>query len=150
MTRIGCWPLQEIEAGESFAVVVSDYRMPEMDGVTFLTRVRELAPDTVRIMLTGQAGLEATIDAINESDVFRFLTKPCPPETLIATIESAAEHYGLLHAEKELLDGTLQQIVRVLIELIGLVDPGKKPPAGRGPREDPDSIHRFADQLQWH
>ncbi len=115
--------LKEIEDGEEYAVVVSDYRMPDMDGVTFLTGVRDLAPDTVRIMLTGQAGLEATIDAINESDVFRFLTKPCPPETLIATIQSAAEHYRLLHAEKELLDGTLQQIVRVLIELIGLVDP---------------------------
>ena len=115
--------LEEIEAGATYSVVVSDYRMPDMDGVTFLTKVRELAPDTVRIMLTGQAGLEATIDAINQSDVFRFLTKPCPPETLIATIESGAEHYRLLHVEEELLDGTLQQIVRVLIELIGLVDP---------------------------
>lgn len=74
-------------------------------------------------MLTGQAGLEATIGAINESDVFRFLTKPCPPETLIATNQSGAEQYRLLHAEKELLGGTLQQIVRILIELIGLVDP---------------------------
>lgn len=115
--------LEEIAAGEEYAVVVSDYRMPDMDGVTFLTNVRKMAPDTVRIMLTGQAGMEATIDAINESDVYRFLTKPCPPETLIATIQSAAEQYRLLHAEQELLDGTLQQIVRVLIELIGLVDP---------------------------
>lgn len=115
--------LADLEAAGPFAVVVSDYRMPEMDGVTFLSNVRQLSPDTVRIMLTGQAGLDATIEAINRSDVFRFLTKPCPPESLISTIEAAAEHYRLLNAEPELLDGTLQQIVRVLIELIGLVDP---------------------------
>ena len=115
--------LELIRGGKEFAVVVSDYRMPEMDGVTFLAKVREIAPDTVRIMLTGQADQEATINAINESDVFRYLTKPCPVDSLITAISSAAEHYRLLNTERELLDGTLQQIVRVLIELIGLVDP---------------------------
>lgn len=115
--------LELIKSGKEFAVVVSDYRMPEMDGVAFLAKVREIAPDTVRIMLTGQADQEATINAINQSDVFRYLTKPCPVDALITAIDSAAEHYRLLNAERELLDGTLQQIVRVLIELIGLVDP---------------------------
>ncbi len=115
--------LKLIESGEEFAVVVSDFRMPEMNGVEFLAKVREIAPNTVRIMLTGQADQAATIDAINRSDVFRYLTKPCPVDALISTIESGAEHYRLLNAETELLDGTLQQIVGVLIELIGLVDP---------------------------
>lgn len=82
--------LQLIDPDEPFAAVVSDYRMPEMDGVEFLSKVRAAAPDTARIMLTGQAGVDATIAAVNRSEVFRLLTKPCPAERLIATIESAA------------------------------------------------------------
>jgi len=67
-----------LKRSDPFAVIVSDYRMPEMDGIEILARARELCPDTVRIMLTGQADMQAAIDAINQGNIFRFLTKPLP------------------------------------------------------------------------
>ncbi len=70
-------------------VVVSDERMPGMPGSRFLAEVRRLYPDTVRMILTGQASLESTIDAINEGGIFRFLTKPCDGEDLVSAIEEA-------------------------------------------------------------
>jgi CheY-like chemotaxis protein len=60
-----------------YAVVVADRQMPGMDGIEFLSRVRRDSPDTIRIMLTGNADLEATIRVVNEGNIFRFLTKPC-------------------------------------------------------------------------
>ena len=75
--------LAQLEGGESFHVVVSDLRMPEMDGVAFLGRVRLLAPDTARVLLTGNADLSGAIAAVNEGQVFRFLVKPCEADALL-------------------------------------------------------------------
>ena len=69
-----------------FAVVISDLRMPGMDGIQFLSRVKEILPDTVRMMLTGNADLENAIEAVNEGNIFRFLTKPCSPNVLAKAI----------------------------------------------------------------
>lgn len=66
-----------LEREGPFAVVLSDMRMPKMDGATFLKHVRERSPDTIRLLLTGHADLESAIAAVNEGQVFRFLTKPC-------------------------------------------------------------------------
>lgn len=106
-----------------FAVVVSDLKMPKMDGVTFLTVVRDLSPDTVRIMLTGMAEVEAAIRAVNEGHVFRFLTKPCPMDVLAKALEAALKQYRLVTAEKELLRGTLRGSIRVLTEALSLANP---------------------------
>jgi DNA-binding NtrC family response regulator len=72
-------------------VIVADHRMPQMTGVEVLTKVRELSPRTVRILLTGYADLDAVEGSINEGEVFRFLTKPCPPEHLRSTISLAVK-----------------------------------------------------------
>src|SRR5258708_28798973 len=69
----GAQALEMIAAGGPYAVVVSDMRMPEMDGVQFLTKASELAPDTVRIMLTGNADQQTAIEAVNQGHIFRFL-----------------------------------------------------------------------------
>jgi response regulator RpfG family c-di-GMP phosphodiesterase len=106
-----------------FAVVVSDLKMPKMDGITFLTVVRDLAPDTVRVMLTGMAEVEAAIRAVNEGSVFRFLTKPCPIEVLVKSLEAALKQHKLVTAEKELLRGTLRGCIRVLTEALSLANP---------------------------
>jgi CheY-like chemotaxis protein len=71
-----------VDGNDPPAVVVSDMRMPEMDGAAFLSQVKERSPDTVRLLLTGQADLESAIAAVNHGQVFRFLTKPCNPPTL--------------------------------------------------------------------
>ena len=71
--------LENLRTVEPYSVVVSDQRMPRMDGVTFLSNIRGIAPATVRVLLTGQADMESAIAAVNEGNIFRFLTKPCPP-----------------------------------------------------------------------
>ncbi len=70
-----------IQQHKDLAVVVSDMRMPEMDGATLLRHARVLRPSAVRVLLTGQADMAAAIKAINEGQIFRFLTKPCAPSS---------------------------------------------------------------------
>ncbi|MEO1596779.1 MAG: response regulator [Pseudomonadota bacterium] len=72
-------------------VIVADQRMPEMEGVEVLGAVREQAPRTMRILLTGYADLDAIEGSINVGEVFRFLSKPCPPDNLRATIDQAVQ-----------------------------------------------------------
>ncbi|HEY8519016.1 MAG TPA: response regulator [Gammaproteobacteria bacterium] len=81
----------DIVKDKDIDVIVADHRMPEMTGVEVLTKVRALSPRTVRILLTGYADLDAVEGSINESEVFRFLTKPCAPKQLRETIELAAK-----------------------------------------------------------
>jgi response regulator RpfG family c-di-GMP phosphodiesterase len=119
--------------GESgpFAVVVSDMRMPAMNGAQFLAKVREQEPDTVRMILSGQADLEATIAAVNDGHIYRFLTKPCPTDQLYAAVEDALEQHRLLTAEKVLLEQTLSGAVKMLIEILGMVSPAASNRASR-------------------
>ena len=106
-----------------FAVVVSDMRMPEMNGIELLSHVRQRSVDTVRIMLTGYADLQATIDAVNEGNIFRFLSKPCPQEVLEKAVRDGLAQYKLVTAERELLEGTLHGSIKVLSEMLSLVNP---------------------------
>lgn len=115
--------LQAISASGPFAVVVSDLRMPGMNGIEFLTRVRQLAPDAVRVMLTGDADLSAAMSAVNEGKIFQFLTKPCPSDMLGRTLESAMEQHRLITAERELLESTVRGSIGVMSEILGLVNP---------------------------
>jgi response regulator RpfG family c-di-GMP phosphodiesterase len=115
--------LETIRTKGPFAVIVSDLRMPGMDGIELLGRVRELSKDTVRIMLTGNADLEASIAAVNEGSIFRFLTKPCPPDILTISLEAALEQYRLVTAERELIRGTLRGSIKVLSEILAITNP---------------------------
>ena len=105
-----------------YAVVVSDMRMPGMDGVEVLTRAKDVAPDAVRIMLTGVADQQTAIDAINEGSIFRFLTKPCPANALIRALDAALRQHELVIAERELLEQTLSGAVKVLMDVLSLVN----------------------------
>jgi response regulator RpfG family c-di-GMP phosphodiesterase len=113
----------EAISDSTYAVVVSDLRMPGMNGIDFLTKVKEVSPDTVRILLTGQAELEMAIAAVNEGAIFRFLTKPCPQELLTKTLDAALEQFLLVIAERDLLRETLMGTVAVLIEVLSTVQP---------------------------
>jgi len=91
-----------IKQEEPFASVISDFRMPDMDGIELFHKVKEISPDTVRIMLTGFADLQIVIDAINEGNIFRFLTKPIQSDKLISSLNDALELHRIVTAEKEL------------------------------------------------
>jgi response regulator RpfG family c-di-GMP phosphodiesterase len=113
----------EFLKSESVAVVVSDMRMPQMNGATLLAQVRAFYPNVVRILLTGQADTQAAIMAVNEGQIYRFLTKPCPPDVLVEEIAAAAEHHRLVTAEKELLATTLRRTVEALMQTLSLAQP---------------------------
>ncbi|MDP2847496.1 MAG: response regulator [Humidesulfovibrio sp.] len=85
-----------------FTVIVSDLKMPGMDGIELLSRVSRTHPDTVRILLTGHADMQAAMDASNKGYVYRFLTKPCPPDLLRLTLSDACRHAQLLRDQREL------------------------------------------------
>lgn len=106
-----------------FAVVVSDLRMPEMNGIHFLAAVRAQAPDTVRVMLTGQADMADAIAAVNQGAIFRFLLKPSNAIILGRVIESALEQHRLIVAERQLTEHTLLGCVGVLAEVLSIVEP---------------------------
>ncbi len=115
--------LQTINRQGPFAVVVSDMRMPEMDGVEFLRRVLSVAPETVRIMLTGNSDQQTAVGAVNEGSIFRFLTKPCNKETLSKTLMEGLAQYRMVCAEKEVLEKTLKGMISVLTEVLSVACP---------------------------
>ena len=115
--------LKTLAANGPFAVVVADMQMPGMNGIQLLTRVEQFAPDTVRVMLTGNADQRTAVEAVNEGHVFRFLTKPCAPETLAATLEAALGQHRLVTAEREILERTLNGTAKALSDILSILDP---------------------------
>lgn len=93
--------LAAVEQNGPFAVVISDMRMPGMNGAEFLARIRKDAPDTVRMLLTGFTDLDAAIAAVNEGNIFRFLTKPCRKNELVSAINLGLAQHRSTVAGKE-------------------------------------------------
>ena len=115
--------LKIIEEEGPFPIVVSDMRMPKMDGATFLKNVKILDSDTVRILLTGQADIDSTIRAVNEGHIFRFLTKPCSKEDLLSSLKEAAKQHHLITSERVLLEETLQGSIKTLTDILAIANP---------------------------
>ncbi|MFY9854046.1 MAG: HD domain-containing phosphohydrolase [Terracidiphilus sp.] len=115
--------LASIRSHGPFAVVISDMRMPGMNGAQFLSQVRVKAPDTVRMLLTGYTDLSAAMDAVNEGNIFRFLTKPCEKELLTKAILIGVEQYRLVRAERELLEKTVMGSIKVLADVLSAASP---------------------------
>lgn len=119
----GIIALERLKTVEPYAVVISDQRMPQMDGVTFLSNIRALAPGTIRVLLTGQADMESAIAAVNEGNIFRFLTKPCATAALLKALGACMEQYRLILSEKILLEQTLRGSIKALIDILSLANP---------------------------
>jgi response regulator RpfG family c-di-GMP phosphodiesterase len=115
--------LARLAAEPPFAVVVSDLRMPGTDGAALLARVKALAPDTVRVLLTGEGDLGGAIAAVNEGQIFRFLVKPCAPPTLLGALGAAVEQHRLLTAERVLLEQTVHGCIKALTDLLAIAQP---------------------------
>lgn len=116
---------------DGYAIVISDMRMPGMAGDVFLREARTIAPHAVRMLLTGQADVEAAIRAVNNAQLFRFLAKPCDGEDLLRACAAALSHHRLLTAERVLLEQTLRGAVEALVETLALASPAA---FGRGGR----------------
>jgi response regulator RpfG family c-di-GMP phosphodiesterase len=119
----GAEGLQRLEQDGPFAVVMSDMRMPGMTGAVFLAHVRLQSPDSVRLLLTGHADLDAAVTAINTGHIFRFLAKPCPTDQLLAAVEAAVDQYLLVNAERVLLEQTLRGSIKALTDILALQNP---------------------------
>jgi response regulator RpfG family c-di-GMP phosphodiesterase len=96
------------------AVVVSDNLMPGMRGVELLSRVRDLSPDTVRVLLTGSADRPAAIEAINRGEVFRFHEKPWVDEEIVRTVEEGVQRYQVVRSLRHGDEATLRSIAQTI------------------------------------
>ena len=115
--------LEAIKEAGPFAVVVSDMRMPGTDGAQLLNEIGKRAPDTVRVMLTGDADQATAVKAVNEGNVFRFLTKPCSSDEMTTVLDACIAQHRLIVAEKEIMRRTLGGVVKMLVEILSTVDP---------------------------
>jgi CheY-like chemotaxis protein len=127
----GAAGLRAMQEAGPFALVISDMRMPGMSGSQFLAKARRQDPDAVRMILSGEADLQATIAAVNEGHIYRFLSKPCPADQLLAAIADGINQHRLITAERVLLEQTLSGSVKMLIEILGLVSPAASSRASR-------------------
>jgi response regulator RpfG family c-di-GMP phosphodiesterase len=108
---------------DGYAIVLSDMRMPVMDGAALLSEARRFAPDATRMLLTGFADIEAATRAVNGAQLFRFLTKPCTPEDLLRACTAALVQHRLVTAERVLLEQTLRGSVKALTDVLALANP---------------------------
>jgi len=139
----GAEALALIKSSGPYAVIVADMQMPEMNGVELLIKVCDVAPDTVRVMLTGNADQLTATEAVNKGHIFSFLNKPCEAETLRFTLDAGIKQYELVRIERELLEGTLAGSVKVLSEVLSIIDPAA---FGKGQKLR-DSIRVFGKWL---
>jgi CheY-like chemotaxis protein len=109
--------------GPSFPVLMSDMRMPGLDGAAVLAQARLTKPDTVRLLLTGQSDIEDAATAVNEANVFRLLLKPSPRPVLVKALSDAVDQHRMIVSEKELLERTLRGSVAALMETLSLANP---------------------------
>jgi response regulator RpfG family c-di-GMP phosphodiesterase len=115
--------LKSLSEIDDLAVVVSDFRMPGMDGATLLHEIMVRRPDVSRILLTGEAGREGAIRAVNEGQILRFLSKPCPIEDLKAALEAGVIQHRLIRAERSVLQETLLGCIKALMEVLSIANP---------------------------
>ncbi len=123
--------LDLLRHNNEIAVIISDYRMPGMDGITFLLQAQEICPDATRMILTGVADLEMATNAINLGQIYRLLLKPCPTESFINSVNAAIRQYELVTSERDLLQNTLKGSIKILTDLLSAISPDSFSQANR-------------------
>jgi response regulator RpfG family c-di-GMP phosphodiesterase len=115
--------LERIRESAPYAVILSDYQMPQMNGAKFLAAARAASPDTSRILLTGQADLAGAASVVNQGGILRLMLKPAGRDELLSALAAGVEQHRLITSERDLLDKTLRGCVRALTEVLGLANP---------------------------
>jgi response regulator RpfG family c-di-GMP phosphodiesterase len=115
--------LELIEEEGPFEVIVSDFAMPRMNGAEFLQKVREQDKEVVTMLLTGQANFDDVCDVVRKGEIFRLISKPCPPEKLSQDLEHAINQHRLVRTEKELLEKTLNGTITAFSSLLSSSSP---------------------------
>jgi len=115
--------LELFQKEEDFAVVLSDMRMPRMNGAEMLSSIKQINSEVVTVLLTGYTDFESAMAAVNEGNVFRMLSKPCPPQTLIKVLNDAVDQYDLICSKRILLDQTLRGAVDALAQSLATTQP---------------------------
>lgn len=115
--------LSHLQENPGYAAIVSDFSMPGMDGIEFLSLAADAAPQAVRIMLTGYASEETAINAVNRGDIFKFLRKPTRIAEFSAAVRAAVQRHELETAERDLLEKTLRGSIEMLTEALSLANP---------------------------
>jgi ActR/RegA family two-component response regulator len=115
--------LELINGQKPYSVIVTDMRMPIMDGIRFINEARKITPDSIFLMLTGNQDIDTSIKAVNQGQVFRFLTKPCETEDIKTAIEIAHRQFELVQTEKELLHKTFVGAISLMMDVVESVHP---------------------------
>ncbi|MEZ6004824.1 MAG: response regulator [Planctomycetota bacterium] len=134
---------------EPYAVVISDMRMPVMNGARFLSAVGEVSETSVRVLLTGETDIQSAILAVNNGSIFRFLQKPCDTVEMIRTLEAAVAQHRLVTAEKDLLQNTLRSAVRLLTDILGHIHPEAFSRSARIHKIVEHVVHRLKLEEAW-
>ncbi len=106
-----------------FAAVLSDMRMPHMSGAEMLHGIKKIDSEVVTVLLTGHTDFESAMAAVNDGNVFRMLSKPCPPDVLRKVLKDAIEQYDLITSKRILLDQTLRGAVDALSQSLAITQP---------------------------
>jgi response regulator RpfG family c-di-GMP phosphodiesterase len=119
----GAAALEILKQEGPFAVVVSDYQMLGMSGLTFLAKVKEVSPESTRLLITGHPDLTSAMGAVNDGFCFRFMTKPCTRVLMLRNLEAAVEQYNLVISQRVLLEQTLEASIKALCDILALASP---------------------------
>ncbi len=141
--------LRKMNEMDRLAVVVSDMRMPGMDGASLLHEVMLRRPDVTRILLTGDSGRDLAVEAVNKGQVFRFLTKPVVVTDIRHAVEAAVIQYRLVHAERAVMQETLVGCIRSLMEVLAIANSAAYGRAERIKRIAMECAARFACTDYW-
>jgi response regulator RpfG family c-di-GMP phosphodiesterase len=115
--------IELVRQGPDFVVVICDYQMPGMKGPACLAQIQKIAPDTVRVLLTGNNDLQTAVDAVNQGAIFRFLQKPCDEMTFVNCVRESLRQYELVLGERDVLERTVVGSVQLLSEILSLSNP---------------------------
>lgn len=128
-------------------LVVSDYRMPAMNGVEFLNQFKRTHPDTLRIILSGQADMKGVLSAVNESEVYRFILKPWEDEELLITLKTALKYNEILRENTRLAETVRKQEDRLHRQQIELQRLEREMPGITRVERDEDGSIDLSDEV---